>query len=256
MARLGKAYATSTDFNRNISFLKTNGILANDRDFPNRVYRLLGRINTGVEEVACTIDPFSYISHLSAMSHHGLTNRLPVKLFISSPAPKKWREEANKQMIKDLGDDLSRYREEGQMPLLVRLNMKKIGTTDIHRFNSIHWGAYRNVRGKATRVSTIGRTFLDMLKNPELCGGISHVLEVFEKQAKTYLPTIVQEIDRNGSPIDKVRAGYIIDEKMKLQNEVVESWVKFATRGGSRKLDPTEEYMPNWSEKWCLSINI
>lgn len=40
------------------------------------------------EEVVCSVDPFCYVSHLSAMEYHGLTNRMPTLLFISSPRPR------------------------------------------------------------------------------------------------------------------------------------------------------------------------
>lgn len=253
--RLERDYATLAEFNRAVTGLEEAGILENHPNFPHKVYRLLGRKTESVEEVACTVDPFCYVSHLSAMSHHGLTNRLPVKLFLSGPNHKRWREESRKQMAKDLGEELEIY-ERGKMPPLAQLKMSRIDRMEVHRFNSVHWGAFKNVRGKAMRVSTIGRTFLDMLRNPELCGGIHHVIEVIEEDAATYLQAIVGEIDQRGGPIDKVRAGYILDERMGIKNDTVDAWVEFAKRGGSRKLDASEEYRPNWSEKWCLSLNI
>ena len=253
--RLEKDCATLVEFNRAITGLEETGILEGHPNFRHKAYRLLGRKSENVEEVACAVDPFCYVSHLSAMSHHGLTNRLPVKLFLSAPNNKRWRVEAKKRMVKDLGDELEIYQER-RLPRLIRLKMSRIDRTEVHQFNSVHWGAYKNVRGNAMRVSTIGRTFLDMLRNPELCGGIHHVVEVFNDHAETYLKPIVGEIDQHGGPIDKVRAGYILEETMGIKNDSVEAWLKFVERGGSRKLDASEEYLPNWSEKWCLSLNI
>ena len=66
---------------------------------------------------------------------------------------------------------------------------------------------------------------------------------------------ITDEITQHGQPIDKVRAGYILEERLALSNEVIDSWAQYAQRGGSRKLDATAEYIPQWSDKWCLSIN-
>jgi predicted transcriptional regulator of viral defense system len=120
----------------------------------------------------------------------------------------------------------------------------------------MHLGAYKNVRGRSLRVSTIGRTFLDMLRNPDLCGGINHILDIFHEYGKKYLRLITDDIDKNGEPIDKVRAGYILDERLGIDNEIVNSWSSLAQRGGSRKLDSSSEYSPEWSDKWQISLNI
>ena len=255
LRHLGREFAGMVEFNRSISLLEASGILKSHPNFPKKAYRLLGRKEESPEEAACSIDPFCYVSHLSAMSHHGLTNRLPVKLFLSTPDPRRWKEEAQKQMEKELGDEFGAYLSAG-LPTLTRLSMTRIGQNEVHRFHSLHWGAYKNVRGKTIKVSTIGRTFLDMLRNPELCGGMHHVVEVFEEHASLYLPAIVGEIDQTGGPIDKVRAGYILEERIGLQDPAFERWMAFAARGGSRKLDPSEEYRPQWSSKWCLSLNL
>jgi predicted transcriptional regulator of viral defense system len=95
-----------------------------------------------------------------------------------------------------------------------------------------------------------------MLRNPELCGGINHVIDVFEEHGSKYLRLITDDIDQNGAPIDKVRAGYILDELMGIDSEVVESWISFAQRGGSRKLDSSSEYIEDWSDRWQVSLNV
>jgi predicted transcriptional regulator of viral defense system len=112
------------------------------------------------------------------------------------------------------------------------------------------------VQGKPRRVATIGRTFLDMLREPGLCGGIYHVLDIFTEQAPRYLRLIVDEIDRHGTKIDKVRAGYVLAERLNLTHPAFAVWQTCAQRGGSRKLDAQADYSPRFSETWCLSINI
>lgn len=253
--RIRGDFATSAAFDRHLAFLEDSGILKQHPDLGTAAYRLLGRKESDPAEVACTVDPFCYLSHLSAMAHHGLTDRLPVRLFLSSPTPQDWKREAEAKMEKELGENKEHYREAG-FPLLTAPRFRAIDGMEVHSFHSKHRGAYKNIKGKTLRVSTMGRTFLDMLRNPELCGGIRHVIEVFREHAATYLRLVVDELEQHGAPIDKVRAGYLLDEECGLKNSTVESWKKFAQRGGSRKLDASAEYRPVWSDKWCLSLNI
>jgi predicted transcriptional regulator of viral defense system len=251
---LQKGFAERADVNKYLNMLLNEGVLSPHRNLSN-IFTLLGRSDSEPEEIVCTVDPFCYISHLSAMSYHGLTDRIPGKLFISSPSANEWRSFANEQMRKDLGNDYENYRQNG-LPMLVRTKMVKINKTEIHCLSSKHLGAYKSVRGRVLRVSTVGRTFLEMLRNPELCGGINHVLDVFEEYGEKYLRLITDDIDKNGRPIDKVRAGYVLNERMGIDNDVINGWSSFAQRGGSRKLDSSTEYIAEWSDKWKISLNV
>lgn len=251
---LQKDFAERADVTKYLNLLLDEGVLSPHKNLSN-VFTLLGRSGSDPEDIVCTVDPFCYMSHLSAMSYHGLTDRIPGKLFISSPPANAWRSFAKDQMRKDLRDDYEGYCKNG-LPVLVKTKMQKVSKVDIHCLSSKHLGAYKNVRGRALRVSTIGRTFLEMLRNPGLCGGINHVLDVFEEYGEKYLKLITSDIDQNGAPIDKVRAGYIFDELLKIDTEVVEGWSSLAQRGGSRKLDPSSEYIADWSDKWKISLNV
>jgi predicted transcriptional regulator of viral defense system len=242
-------------FDRIRKELIDSGVLSPLSGFPAlSVFKILGR-HPSEEEIACSVDPFAYLSHLSAMAHHGLTDRIPKTIFISSPATPTWREFAKKQMEKDFHEHLTAYYESG-FPKLTRISMNKIGRKTINRFASLHTGAFKHIENDALRVSTIGRTFLDMIRTPDLCGGIYHVVDIFKENASRYLGLIVSEIDRHGRPIDKIRAGYVLEELCSLSHPTIDGWVAFVQRGGSRKFDPNEEYSPVYSERWCLSINI
>jgi len=251
---LQKDFAEKKDVTKYLKLLLGEGILTPYKNIKG-VFTLIGKVNQNTEDIACTVDPFCYISHLSAMSYHGLTDRIPNKLYLSSPLYSEWRLFAEEQMRKDLGEDLIQYKKNG-LPKLVRLKMEKINKTEVQHLNSKHLGAYKSVRGRAIRVSTIGRTFLEMLKKPELCGGINHVLDIFEEYGEKYLRLITDDIDKNGTPIVKVRAGYILEERLNIKNDIIDKWSSFAQRGGSRKLDPKAEYIPEWSDKWKISLNV
>jgi predicted transcriptional regulator of viral defense system len=200
----------------------------------------------------CSIDPFAYISHLSAMEFHGLTDKIPRVLIYSSPDQKAWRTFAHKKMQKDFSGN-----KPDTLPLLSLNKIKKFGKKNIIKFSSIHTGAYISIKNRALRVSSIGRTFLDMIRRPDLCDGIYNVIQAYEDYAEQYLDLILDEIDRNGNKIEKVRSGYIMEERCNIRNNPrIEKWKENAQRGGSRKLDPNNDYYPNFSKSWCLSINI
>jgi len=252
--RIRKTQPNLNDFNRIINELLNNGVLKQFRGL-STVYSIIGKDISSEEEIVCSVDPFAYISHLSAMSYHGITDRIPKIVFISSPAPKRWRTFALEKMKKDLKDNLVVYNN-NLLPKLIRVKMERVGKRVVSRFSSIHLGAYKTIKKKTIRLSTIGRTFLDMIKRPDLCAGIYHVIDIYKEFSERYLDLIADDIDRHGNKIDKVRAGYILEEICGLKHDFFDRWLQYVQRGGSRKLDPTEDYNSDYSERWCLSINI
>lgn len=237
----------------NFSVLRSGNIIKHPDVF--EIFSVASPPSSG--EVVCSVDPFAYVSHLSAMEYHGLTDQFPKMFFVSSPKSNIWRDLATKQMEKDFGDALPSYFETG-LPTLSRVALKKVGKHPVNIYSSVHYdaGAYISVKDKELRVSSLGRTFLDMIRSPDLCGGIYHVLDVYKESAKRYLRLIVDETDRNGSLIDQTRVGYILEERLGLSEPRIEKWKKKVQRGGSRKLVADGEYSPIFSEAWCLSINI
>lgn len=257
LKRLRQETPTKSNFSKQVKELVRLAILQESEAAKHsEVFAIIGKEQTSAEEIACCIDPFCYISHMSAMEWHGLTNRVPKMLFMSLPAAAEWQKYARERMLKDLGEDgLTAFRL-GHLPTLRRLTVEAIARKTVNRHLSLHLGAFTSVRDKALRVSTIGRTFLDMIREPDLCGGIYHVLDVWRDHAGQYLPLIVGEVDQHGSKIDKVRAGYILEERLRLHHPSLEKWVEFAQRGGSRKLHSNASYSEKFSERWCLSLNI
>lgn len=242
-------------FSRIEKVLQNNGILKTLPGVSEQaVHGLIGGNLNDHNAVICSIDPFCYLSHLSAMEFHGLTDRLPEQIYVSTPAGTEWKTFAGERMEKDLGEDWDAYSGSG-LPQLERTTVTKLGKRPLHRYASIHHGAFRTFKDSPVRVATLGRTFLDMLREPGLCGGLAHVLQVFKEHAAINKRLIFDELDQHGSKIDKVRAGFILEELCKLQDQRIEAWVEFSARGGSRKLDATADYEPKFSERWMLSIN-
>lgn len=245
------------DYSRYVKELTSSGLINTDLVSHNEIYGVLSQSPPVPEELACCIDPFTYVSHLSAMEYHGLTDRFPKVLFLTSPRADEWSRLARKQMEKDLEGKLDDYLQTG-LPKLKRIQIDKIAKKSISTYTSIKYtpGAYLSLKGQCLKVSSIGRTFYDMLKNPALCGGIYHVLDVYEEYAKKYLRLIVDEFDRHGNAIDQVRGGYVLSERLGLTEPRFKQWKENVQRGGSRKLVADEPYKPIFSENWCLSLNI
>ena len=255
LIRLEKDVPTPSDLKRVTDRLLENGVLQPYKGFSDTVFVLLGKPPTA-PEVACVLDPFTYLSHLNAMDYHGLTQRMPAMLFLSSPSPAEWPAFAEARMQRDLGKpQLESYRAAG-LPALIRPRFDKLERQTVKVYTSLHLGAFIAVRDRALRVATVGRTFLDMIREPDLCGGIYHVLEVFEAHAATYLRLITDEIEQHGTKIDKVRAGYILDERCGLKSATLDRWQAEVQRGGSRKLYAKGDYSSRFSERWSLSLNI
>lgn len=236
-----------------IGRLRERSSLAPDLDFRSGVWRIVHSSRAGsAEEIACIVDPFAYVSHLSAMQRYGLTDRSPEALHLSTPTRPVWNELRRRKVEEDLGDEP----EGDRLPPLPRMSL---GETIRRRPVVVHETSDPavpvSVRGEPTRITSIGRTFVDMLAEPALCGGIRHVLDVWRREAADWVPEIVEEADRTGSKIVKVRAGYLLTELLGVEDTRVDAWTRFAQRGGSRKLDPDAPYAPTFSERWMLSLN-
>jgi predicted transcriptional regulator of viral defense system len=189
------------------------------------------------------------------MEYHGLTDRFPKILYLTRPAPAEWRRQASARMLKDFGERLQIYLDSG-LPKLLQPKITRLGQTSIHVFERSQLGAFRLVAGSSLRVATVGRVFLEMIREPAQCGGIQHVIDVYRREAARYLSLIIDEMNQHGLAIDKVRAGFLLSEVCGLNHEAFVDWEKSAQRGGSRKLDPEGEYVPNFSERWKLSLNV
>jgi predicted transcriptional regulator of viral defense system len=224
-----------------------------DQDFRSGVWRVVQATRAGTaEEVACIADPFCYVSHLSAMQRYGLTDRSPEALHITRPSRQIW----NAMRLEKLSRDLPPEHVQEASGVLLHFG---INPTLRRRPMTVHETKYpaktTEVRGENTRIAEIGQVFVDMLAQPHLCGGIHHALEVWDSQAKAWLSHIVEAVESESASIVKVRAGYILSERLGISDPRIEAWKVFAQRGGSRKLDPDAPYAPTFSEAWMISLN-
>ena len=239
--------------------LLDGGILAADRDYTAH-YRVVEVPDQPADDVVCLMDRFACISHLSAMQRWGLTDRQPHALMITRPDAGTVRQQLAEIAVRETTEIPWKDRPWQPRPGPFRLG--NIVHPDLVRERPVRLHVSRRPcstvkdrNSSFARVTGVGQTFLDMLQTPRLCGGMSHVLEVWEEQAKRFLDEIIGSIDSCDSVITKCRAGYILEERLGVRDARVVAWKTGAARGGSRRLDPARPYVPKWSDDWMISIN-
>ncbi|RYD85147.1 MAG: hypothetical protein EOP84_03425 [Verrucomicrobiaceae bacterium] len=247
-------HPSSQTFGRTRTMLREEGVIRQDSDYSS-FWRIMSAPDAPADTVVCEADPNCYISHMSAMQIYGLTNRRPEALFITSPPDYVVRALNKQRMLEDFG---SAVQDETIFvpPLLLTHHPHTVRRRAIEQVKTKFHGNWIKVRGQNQRIASIGQVFLDMLEDPQSCGGMRHVLEVWADHAKTYIDQIVKSVDASGRPIWKVRAGYILDEYLGITNDVVSSWLQYAQRGGSRVLEVGRDYAEPFSEKWMLSVDV
>lgn len=246
---------SDTLLSRTTKQLNRRNVISDDLDFGSNVYRCNEVPDQTPEELCCTVDPFSYVSHLSAMQRYGLTDRRPAKLILTTASRDLWREKARQKERADFSKALSEFGNAVGMRLPHHSIPKSVRGREILLRKSSEFGDRQSIRDTDARISTVGQTFLDMIVEPSLCGGMQHVIEIWRREAQNYLDELIAAVDRCGSKITKVRAGYLLDEELGFADSRVQAWRIFVQRGGSRRLDPSKPYRPKWSENWSISLN-
>ena len=242
---------TVDDHYRYLQNMYRSGVVRYENDYKTRLIRVVDVPGQTTEDIVCIADPLCYVSHMSAMQRWGLTVRNPIDLMLTRP---------DKSSSVNMLREMMLSHPNGLPPEAVHL--KYIGHPDevngrkIRMIGSKNAGSSINVQGTSIRISTIGQTFLDMLQKPALCGGMRHVLEVFDEFALDCAEEIIDSVDSAAKEIVKIRAGYILEERLKIRHEKIDSWKQSAQRGGSRKLDPSRAFTPQFSESWMMSINV
>lgn len=245
-------YPSKQVIDRNLRALISSRVLTQISKLP--VYEISsGSYYPSSQQIICELNPFCYISYLSAMDWHFLTDRIPKNLHVTTCTKEEFKRKSARKLSIDfpgITDDV--------LPNLKHHKVSKMIRTKniIEHTRSDYSDKKTLLNTGGIRVSSIGETFLDMLRYPNLCGGINHVLDVFDEHAVNYLPNIVKEINRKGGPIDKIRAGYVLEERLGIEHPSFDEWKTHVQRGGSRKLVPTSAYENKHSETWCISLNF
>jgi hypothetical protein len=249
-SRTRKQNPSESDISRAIQRLENARVVRRDPDFKGTHYQVFDVLEQSAEVVCCLVDPFIWVSHLSAMQLQGLTDRNPAALVLTRPDSQTWRQTA--ETLENRNPPTQQNARPLRQP---RYGFpEKVRDRPILVHETRHPGRWERL-GRNIRVATHGQTFLDMVVRPAWCGGISHVIETWEREAEVHLDQIIESVDEYAAKLPKVRAGYILNEVMGLTDERVLAWRSFAQRGSSQKLDPEKPFSSTYSDKWMLSLN-
>jgi hypothetical protein len=187
---------------------------------------------------------------------------LPNTLFLTRPSAGHWKSLSDNRLesqLKELLPLFQRARFPGYQPVAInKLSKRPLNIWSSSRLDQVYQAAYKKINGGQRRVATVGRCFLDMVREPVLCGGIYHVMQVYGEHGPGYVEQILAEINQHGNKLEQARAGYLLEQadSTLATHPVLERWAAAVVRGGSRKLDPASDYSDTFSERWALSINV
>lgn len=209
-----------------------------------------------IYRIACYLDPWSYLSHRTAMKFWGIDsdNNENKEVYLTSLKKDKWILNSKEEYEKCLNEkhimEFCRRRSFFEFE-------KKMFDYDfyISRTDSIE----DYIEHNGCKYASFEKTYLDMLTGPEKCGGIKFVIDCFKRINKSNLESLIKFFDSKKYFLPKImmcRVGFIFNEVVKVESDVIDSWICFKSRGSSSKLDQKSPFSSRFSEKWDLSINI
>jgi len=200
----------------------------------------------------CSVYPYGYISHISAMQWYGITDRIPKIIYFTTYTKKEWRDRLRAEITERISSSLSTAEE----------FIPTYPNSGRHFTRDVQISVKKNPKmpnevDEGIRIQDIGELFLDMFRSPEKCGGEQHVLDTFLEYAPSFKKKIIQYVDIFGTSIDKARMGFMLGSVIGVNSDKIEAWKyeKSNQRGGSRVLFPGRDFDRNYSSEWNLSIN-
>lgn len=226
------------------------------------------------EMAISSLYPLGYLSHLTAINLYSLGNTRTTGIYFTCPARKDWKNLCLREIKNNFKDLNITYADNkdyfdingliissqsvidpyphqtildnaGSAKPLIIINKKNLVEND-------WWGQ--------THIQNIVDLYMDMLRTPHYCGGISHVLKIYSDNLihnKELFLEIVANLSSSGSIIDRARFGYIFNKILKIEAPEIEEWKEEQKdkRGSSRKLFSNFKFDSFFDEEWNLSIN-
>jgi len=205
-------------------------------------------------ELIIPLFPYAYLTHLSAMRHYSITDRIPKQIQIELPSRTQW-----KSKIIEVVDQINASIDEKEIILKYLPRYPK--NNDVYFKKKILVSSTKSPKlyinlDNGVRVIEIGNLFVEMVNNPKECGGIEHVMDIFKEYGLAFKKKIYKAA-LESSLISQARIGLIFEQilgqsdpeivKMKNRNRDL--------RGSSRVFIAGEDFSNIVNVEWCLSLN-
>jgi predicted transcriptional regulator of viral defense system len=201
-------------------------------------------------EVLFEINPYSVLSHLSALVFHGLTTDEPRIITITVSAD-------GTGGLLPIGTSPNDW--EGVLRPTPMTPTKVLGRQIQAKRVKPEWFfgfADYEPLGFVMRYTGPERTLIDGLMTPDLCGGIDTVLKAWANARDLIdLDALIYQVERLQTKVLRQRVGFILDQ-LDLAHSHLELWRAGSHRGGSSRLVASEPFASTFDDRWNLSINV
>ena len=232
-------------------------------------------VNVSSEMAVSALYPFGYISYLTAMNLYKIGTVLTDGLYFTTPDRNHWKNLCLKELRKKFEISFS-IDERSLSSDYININGLIVssqsilypypseGVLDEAGSNRTIILTYKKDLVESewwnkSRIQNIVDLYLDMLRMPQYCGGLNHVITIYKQnfQDIDLFKEITLYLDRKGSIIDKARFGFICDKLLHISTEVIDKWKieQKDKRGSSRKLIANLEFDSRFDPEWNISIN-
>lgn len=203
-------------------------------------------------EIVCSLYPYGFIAYITAMSWYGITDRIPKKIYYTSPSRSLWK----KKSTEDITERIGHYAKSLDFVPFFPKEMRVSGYYLVAMETKNYIEPLEAEGG--VRVTEIGQLFIDMTRRPEFSGGESHVIEVYSEYGYAFRKKIIKQLMKVGTSIDKARVCFLLENVCGVSSSQIEEWKleQSGKRGGSRKFSHRNGFSSCYSSSWGISLNV
>lgn len=200
-------------------------------------------------EILFEVNPYAVLSHFSALVFHGLTDEQPKGLTSTIAADVRGG-------LLPIGTGPNDW-EGVAFPggrRAARIAERPVEWVTVKPERFFGFAEYQPF-GVPLRCTTLERTLIDGLQDPERCGGIASVFRAWVTARDSIeLDALIYQVERYGVAILRQRVGYVLDQ-LDLTHPHLEQWRQESRRGGSSRMVGTVPFVSTYDERWNISLN-